>query len=101
MSFMLAVLAVLSGPIADAQCLSVKRRVTDSELIVTTSLPVWPGKDLPGYCQVRGTIKPNLGFEAQLPLQAGMGNTCKPVAADFAERCCRTRPENQTPSIMH
>jgi len=46
--------------------------------------------DLPGFCQIRGSIDPNIGFEARLPLvdwngkyyQAGCGGYCGSVLPD-------------------
>lgn len=47
-------------------------------------------EDLPGFCQVRGTIEPNIGFEARFPLanwngkyyQSGCGGYCGMVLPD-------------------
>jgi predicted amidohydrolase YtcJ len=57
---------------------------------INAATAVTDREDLPGFCQITGTIEPNIGFEARLPLadwngkyyQAGCGGYCGMVLPD-------------------
>ena len=59
-------------------------------VIVGATAPVTDREDQPGFCQIRGTIDPNIGFEARFPLadwngkyyQSGCGGYCGMLLPD-------------------
>lgn len=59
-------------------------------LTVSATAPITDRDDLPDFCQVQGTIDPNIGFEARFPLadwngkyyQSGCGGYCGRVLPD-------------------
>lgn len=61
-----------------------------SGLLVDATAAVTDREDLPGFCQIQGTIEPNIGFEARFPLadwngkyyQSGCGGYCGMVLPD-------------------
>lgn len=57
---------------------------------IDAAAAITDGKDLPDFCQIRGTIDPNIGFEARFPLtgwngkyyQSGCGGYCGMLLPD-------------------
>lgn len=71
------------------QCLAMSSADFPGTMISSTTV-VTDREDLPGFCQIQGTIDPNIGFEARFPVenwngkyyQAGCGGYCGGVFAD-------------------
>jgi len=61
-----------------------------SGVAIASAVAITDRSDLPGFCAIRGTIHPNIGFEARFPLhdwngkfyQSGCGGYCGKVMAD-------------------
>ena len=76
-------------PDIQSRCLAISSEQLPGAVVDATAL-VTDRADLPGFCQVRGTIEPDIGFEARLPLtdwngkyyQAGCGGYCGMVLPD-------------------
>ncbi|MAJ87336.1 MAG: tannase/feruloyl esterase family alpha/beta hydrolase [Cellvibrionales bacterium TMED148] len=57
---------------------------------ISSSEPVSDRRELPEFCQIKGEIRPNIGFEARLPItgwngkyfQAGCGGYCGQILPD-------------------
>ncbi len=72
-----------------AQCLAMSSGEFPGTTISATAV-VTDRADLPGFCQIQGTIDPNVGFEARFPLadwngkyyQSGCGGYCGTITAD-------------------
>ena len=66
------------------------KSIESSNLIVTFSSSHSLNQDLPAFCQIKGLINPNIGFEARFPLknwngkffQAGCGGFCGLIEPD-------------------
>lgn len=73
----LAALAAAAQPAPDPRdaCIQLSARLgTASFAAPTTTTVVEAIGDMPGYCRVRGTIKPSIGFEMRLPISGWNGN---------------------------
>ncbi|MGJ8562794.1 MAG: tannase/feruloyl esterase family alpha/beta hydrolase [Alphaproteobacteria bacterium] len=83
-----------AGGIVDIEiakaCEEIAQKAGSPTLQITSSKALTDTGELPPYCQIKGTIAPNIGFEARLPLsdwngrylQTGCGGYCGIVAAD-------------------
>lgn len=77
----------VSGPAA--LCASMSSKPFDG-FVVDDAIAVVDRDDLPGFCSIRGTIDPRIGFEARFPLehwngkfyQAGCGGYCGSLQPD-------------------
>ncbi len=77
------------GADLEARCRAMSSGQFPGATISATAV-VKDGKGLPGFCQVQGTIDPNIGFESRLPLsdwngkyyQSGCGGYCGMVMPD-------------------
>ena len=71
-------------------CTNIARANFASNVTITLAEPRPSSEFLPSFCQVQGTIHPNIGFEARLPLNewngkffmAGCGGFCGVLNAD-------------------
>lgn len=80
-----------AAPSADpaGRCAELGRFVAEG-LAIESAAAVTDRADLPGFCAVRGTIEPDIGFEARFPLegwngkfyQAGCGGYCGSLLPD-------------------
>ncbi len=95
MSLSLAAIAAFSvfsllGGSAAERCAMLPDRLNDADIMIDDAAPVTAAGDLPAYCRVRGTLRPNIGFEMRLPLkgwnrkyfQSGCGGFCGKIVAD-------------------
>lgn len=86
-TLLLASCAGESGP--EERCLDIAAERL-AGVTIHLSAAVTDREDLPGFCRVSGTIDPNIGFEARLPLadwngkyyQSGCGGYCGRVLPD-------------------
>lgn len=86
-TLLLASCAGESGP--DARCTEMAAERL-AGVVIDYSAAVTDREDLPAFCKVSGTIDPNIGFEARLPLvdwngkyyQSGCGGYCGRVLPD-------------------
>jgi len=86
-------LAALPGYTQDAdansKCTAFATQAIDG-LKISSAIPVTDREDLPGFCAIRGTIEPEIEFEARFPLsgwngkyyQSGCGGYCGMVRPD-------------------
>ena len=73
-----------------AVCSELSKNNTHNEFTIETSQLISKKDSLPAFCQIKGTINPNIGYEARFPLedwngnyfQAGCGGFCGVVMAD-------------------
>ena len=71
-------------------CSSLAQNAGSDSLKISSSKALMGDEELPPYCQIKGTIAPNIGFEARFPLsdwngryyQSGCGGYCGVIAAD-------------------
>ncbi len=82
---------LIESPIdPQAICLGLGKASFTSEVSITRAEPRQTTDSLPSFCQIQGTIDPNIGFEARLPLEqwngkffmAGCGGFCGVLNAD-------------------
>ena len=73
----------------EARCAALASDALAGVAIAATAV-VTDREDLPGFCQIQGTIDPHIGFEARFPLsswngkyyQSGCGGFCGSVLPD-------------------
>ena len=92
-SVVLACLVLFSAcagiPDPAGRCIAIAAE-TFAGVAIDLTAAVTDREDLPGFCQIKGTIDPNIGFEARFPLadwngkyfQSGCGGYCGRVLAD-------------------
>ncbi|MBT8076953.1 MAG: tannase/feruloyl esterase family alpha/beta hydrolase [Gammaproteobacteria bacterium] len=81
--------ACTKDPDPAERCLAISQTTLDGAIVDRAAL-IADRRDLPVFCQVQGTIEPDIGFEARLPIsdwngkyyQSGCGGYCGAVLAD-------------------
>ena len=79
-----------SSPDITANCETLAALDLFPKIQITSSKAVSVKSDLPAFCQIQGTIKPDIGFEARFPIaewngkyfQAGCGGYCGQILPD-------------------
>ena len=87
--FFLGLFSVISSDIT-AKCETLKELDLLPRVQISSSESVSDRRDLPEFCQIKGEIRPNIGFEARFPItdwngkyfQAGCGGYCGQILPD-------------------
>ena len=85
-----AVLVVVMGSAGSADsCERLVMNSPDDSIHIEVAQHVAKSETLPAFCQVQGTIEPNIGFEARLPTEGWNASSSRLVVVGFADACMR------------
>ena len=92
---LLLIFSMGAAPDVAAQCRALAANPPHTSIRVAAADALPASESLPAYCRIRGTIEPEIGFEARFPLADWNGRYFQAGCGGF---CGRVEPDREKPS---